>query len=220
MTAANCELYRLFERSPIGMYRCDLEGNLHHVNAALVRLLGYDSAEELLAKNLNRDIYVDPEDRVRLIERFRPMGAIPSARVRWKTKRGQELTVQLCGHVVEDAASEVFDVSVLDVTEIEAANAQLRKQREVLATTAAMLDLVVRQMTAIYWIVDRELRICTAGGAIQELLGFAPGRFVGMTIEQVHRIDPGSIDTIAMHRRALAGETITFASEYRNKHLV
>ncbi|HET7500680.1 MAG TPA: ATP-binding protein [Kofleriaceae bacterium] len=220
MTAANCELYRLFDRSPIGMYRADVEGNLHYVNPALARMLGYDRPEELLALNIGRDIYADPDDRVRLVERCRPHGALPTARVRWKTKQGDELMVQLCGHLAEDAASEVFDISVLDITEIEAANAELRKQREALATTAAMLDLVVRQMTAIYWIVDRDLRICTAGGAIQDLLGFAPGRFVGMTIEQVHRIDPGTIDSTVMHRRALAGETITFASEYRNKHIV
>jgi two-component system cell cycle sensor histidine kinase/response regulator CckA len=220
VTNTNCELYRLLDRSPIGMYRCDLAGNIYHVNVALVRLLGYDSADDVRALNLSRDVYVDVDERRRMIERYRPQGAIPAARVRWRTKQGAELTVQLCGHRVEDAASELYDVSVLDVTEIETANAMLRKQREALATTATMLDLVVRQMTAIYWIVDRDLRICTAGGAIQEVLGFAPGGFVGMTIEQIHRIDPGSIDSIAMHRRALAGETITFASEYRNKHIV
>jgi two-component system, cell cycle sensor histidine kinase and response regulator CckA len=220
VTNTNCELYRLLDRSPIGMYRCDLAGNIYHVNPALVRLLGYDSADEVRALNLSRDVYVDVEERRRMIERYRPQGAIPAARVRWRTKQGAELTVQLCGHRVEDATSELYDVSVLDVTEIESANAMLRKQREALATTATMLDLVVRQMTAIYWIVDRDLRICTAGGAIQEVLGFAPGGFVGMTIEQIHRIDPGSIDSIAMHRRALAGETITFASEYRDKHIV
>src|SRR5262249_32258906 len=67
-----------------------------------------------------------------------------------------------------------------------------------------------------------------SGGAIQQLLGLVPGKFIGMTIPEVYRIDPGSLeprdpsplDPITMHRRALAGETITFASEFRNKHLV
>jgi PAS domain S-box-containing protein len=214
------ELYRLFDRSPIAMYRCDEAGQLHHVNAAFVRMLGYDSAEELLTRNFARDIYVDPAERGRLIERYRPQGGLSGVRVQWKTKQGKELTVQIYGHVVEDPAGAVFDVSVVDVTELETANALLRREREALATTAAMLDLVVHQMTAIYWIVDRDLRICKAGGAIQEMLGYAPGRFVGMTLEQAHRIDPGSVDPIVMHRRALAGETVTFSSEYRHKHIV
>ena len=51
------ELYRFFERSPIGMFRCDEPGRFHYVNPALVRMLGYDSAEELLEKNIARDVY-------------------------------------------------------------------------------------------------------------------------------------------------------------------
>jgi two-component system, cell cycle sensor histidine kinase and response regulator CckA len=214
------ELYRMFDHSPIGMYRCDEAGAFHYVNAALVQLLGYDGAGELLAKNLGRDIYADAADRAQLLARYRPQGSVAGARVRWRTKQGKPLTVQIYGQVTEDPAGARFDASVLDITELETSNVVLRKQREVLSTTAAMLDLVVHQMTAIYWIVDCDLKICKAGGAIQKLLGFAPGRFIGMTIDQVHHVDPGSIDSTLMHRRAVAGETITFASEFHDKHLV
>ena len=48
------ELYRFFERSPIGMFRCDEPGRFHYVNPALVRMLGYDSAEELEAERAYR----------------------------------------------------------------------------------------------------------------------------------------------------------------------
>jgi PAS domain S-box-containing protein len=210
----------VFDRSPIGMYRCDEHGTLHYVNAALVRLLGYAGAEELLACNMSREIYVDPADRLRMLEHHRLHGGDASARVAWRTKHGKELTVQIYCHRVDEPDGAMFDASVLDVTEIEQANLELRRQREALATTASTLDLVVHQMTSIYWVVDRDLRILEAGGAIQELLGYAPGRFVGMTLEQAHHIDPGSVDPVVMHRRALAGETITFSSEYRNKHIV
>ena len=206
------------------MFRCDGAGKLRYVNPALVRLLGYDSTEELLALPSSGELYADARDRVRLLERQGTAASTGGTRVHWKTKQGRELTVQIYGHVVEDADETSFEASVLDITALEAANAELRRQREDLATTAAMLDLVVRQMTAMYWIVDRDLRICKSGGAIRELLGFAPGTFLGMTIDQVYersdRDDPSAIDTTVMHRRALAGETITYSSEYRNKHLV
>jgi two-component system cell cycle sensor histidine kinase/response regulator CckA len=214
------ELYRLFDRSPVGMYRCDETGRFLYVNSALVRLLGYASAAELLERNLERDVYVDREERIQLIERYRPEGSIDGARVRWRTKQGRELTVQLYGHVIEEPGGASFDCSVLDVTELETANAALRKQREDLATTAAMLDLVVHQMPAIYWIVDRDLRIFKTGGAIREVLGYEPDRFLGWTLEQVHHQDPGTIDPVLMHRRALTGETVSYTTEYRNKHLV
>jgi two-component system cell cycle sensor histidine kinase/response regulator CckA len=225
VTLRDGELYRWFDRSPVGWFHADEAGRLHHVNAAFVRLLGYDTAEEVLALNLGRDIYVDPADRARLIERYQPEGVMAGARVRWRTKQGRELVVQIYGHVIEEPEGARFDASVLDVTELETANVALRDQREAIATTATMLELVVRQLTAIYWIVDRDLRICQSGGAIQQLLGFAPGKFHGLTIDHVYRLDPrsmapGAIDPIAMHRRAVAGETITFATDFRDKHLV
>src|SRR5262245_1096537 len=202
------------------MYRCDEAGRFLYVNSALVRLLGYGSADELLERNLERDIYTDPDERAQLIARYRPEGGIDGARVHWRTKQGRELTVQLYGHVIEDPSGPSFDCSVLDATELETANSELRRQREDLATTAAMLDLVVRQMPAIYWIVDSDLRICKTGGAIREVLGYEPDKFLGWTLEQVHRDDPGTIDPVMMHRRALCGETVSYTTEYRSKHLV
>ena len=214
------ELYRLFDRSPIGVYRCDESGRLYYVNAALVHLLEYGSVGELLEKNLDREIYADPGERARLLQRYRPEGRIDGVRTRWRTKHGHERIVQLHGHVTEDPDGAYLDVSVIDVTEAEAAHAALRRQRETLETTATTLDLVVRQMPAIYWLVDRDLRLCKTGGAIRDVLGYAPGGFLGMTIREVHSKEPGSADPVVMHERALAGETVTYATEYRSKHLV
>jgi PAS domain S-box-containing protein len=213
-------LYRLFDRSPIGMYRCDEAGQFHYVNAALARLLGYDSTEELLARNIARDVYADPAERAKLLAHYRPKGGVDGARVRWRTKQGRERIVLVYGHVVEDPEGVCFDASVLDVTEIETTNIELRKQRETLETTAAMLDLVVRQMQAIYWVVDRDLRIVRSGGAIRELFGFRQGKYLGMTLDQFQRHDPGMTNPVMMHRRALVGETVTYTTEWHSKHLV
>jgi len=228
VTGRDRELYQWFDRSPIGWFRSDEAGQLHYVNAAFIRLLGYDSAEELLAVNLARDVYIDPAERTWLLDSFLPKGGVAGARLHWKTKQGKKLIVQIFGHVIAEPEGMRFDASVLDITELETANVELRKQREALATTATTLEIVVQQLPAIYWIVDTHLRICASGGAIQQMLGLVPGKFLGMTIGEVYRIDPdslrspdpGTIDPIVMHRRALAGETITFASEFRNKHLV
>jgi two-component system, cell cycle sensor histidine kinase and response regulator CckA len=213
------ELYRLFDRSPIGMYRCDASGRFQQVNDALARLLGYDSAGDVLALTTACDVHVDPADHQRLLEHRRPDGAVEGARVRWRTRQGREITVQIHGHVVEDGDGVRFYALVLDVTELEDANRELRIQREARATTAATLDHVVRQMPAVYWIVDRDLRIITLGGAVQEVVGYPPGRYSGMTIEDIHHQDGESADSVAMHRRAIAGETVTYTTEYRDKHL-
>ena len=53
----------LFENNPHGIYQTGADGRLLTVNAALVRLLGYDSERELLAADVGRDLYANPEER-------------------------------------------------------------------------------------------------------------------------------------------------------------
>ena len=207
------ELYRLFDRSPVGMYRSHRDGRLLYVNPALARMLGY-SVEELLTKNLNTDIYIDARDRARLIEQFGPSGQVDGARLRWKDRNGRHITVQLYGHIVEhdDGSQPSFDASVLDVTEI-------LHQHETLTRTTGVLELVVRQMPAIYWLVDHDLRILETGGAIMELLGFPPDQYVGKTLYDVQAEDPDASETVDHHKRALAGELVTSTTLYRSKHM-
>jgi len=209
----------MFDRSPIGMYRCDRGGRLHHVNPALVRTLGYGSADELMACNLGLEIFVEPGELAAAFERARRDDGA-AMRTRWRTRHGAELAVELHGHLADGSDGTLLDVSVLDVTTHDRTSDALARQRDELATTSAMLDLVVSQMTAIYWVVDRDLTILKSGGAIQDLLGAPHGRFLGMTIEQVHRLEEASVDPTVMHRRAVAGETVRYANVFRSKHLL
>jgi len=211
VTPSDPSLYLLFERSPIGMYRTSEDGSFRYCNPALARLLGY-TVDELMTKNLDRDIYVDATARSALIAKYRPLGVVDGAEVEWRTREGRILTVQIWGHVVESEQGASYDASVLDVTE-------LKRQREDLERTAKILAQVVRQMPAIYWIVDRDLRILRTGGAIFDVLGYAPERFVGATLQSVHRHEPGSVDPAEFHHRAIAGEACSYDTEYRGKQL-
>jgi PAS domain S-box-containing protein len=96
---------------------------------------------------------------------------------------------------------------------------ELRKQREQADTTSSILELVVQQLPAIYWIVDRELRLLRTGGEVQQILGYDQNRYVGRTLHDALADDASTADTIAQHLRACAGETIHYESEYRAKHL-
>ena len=129
------------------------------------------------------DIYIDVGQRPRLIAAYRERGVIDGVRVQWRTKDGRALVVQLFGHIVENEAGASFDASVVDVTAIDAANQELVSHREELERTARTLDLVVRQVPAVYWLVDHDLRILRTGGAIEEVLGYAPDRWIGQTIQ-------------------------------------
>ncbi|HEX5058352.1 MAG TPA: ATP-binding protein [Kofleriaceae bacterium] len=102
---------------------------------------------------------------------------------------------------------------------IAALEAELRQAREQRETTASILDLVLRQMPAIYWIVDRDLRLLRTGGAIMEVLGYDQNRYVGRRLQDAIADDPSTNDTVATHTRACNGETVTYEAEYRAKVL-
>lgn len=213
------ELLRLFDRSPIGMYRSDANGRLLLVNPAMVAMLGYDSVDEVLALDLNREIYLDPAGRAPVLEDYRHGGFVEGRRVAWKTRTGRTLTVQLFGHVIETPQGLVFDATAIDLTEIEAAEAALRRRHEEHERAVTILEQIMLQIPALYWIVDRELRIQSAGGAAQRITGFERGTLRGRTIYDIAAADPMNTDTVANHKRAVAGETITVETEYRGKHL-
>ncbi len=213
------ELLRLFDRSSVGMFRCDASGRLLRVNRGMAAMLGYDSVDDVLALDLNREIYVDPAERAPVLEDYRHSGFVEGRRVTWKTRTGKVLTVQLFGHVIETAQGLVLDATAIDLTEIEAAEAALLRRHEEHDTAVTILEQIMLQIPALYWIVDRELRITSAGGAAQRITGFERGTLRGRTIYDIAAADPMNTDTVANHKRAIAGETITVETEYRGKHL-
>jgi PAS domain S-box-containing protein len=193
------------------MYRSSEDGQIRYANPALARMLGY-TVEELIGKILDTDIYADPTARARCMEKWAPLGRIDGAEVVWKHKDGHLLTVQLWGTAVMTPDGKRMEVWVMDVTALRTANDDLER-------TASILDVVVRQMPAIYWVVDRDLQVLRTGGAIQPVLGYESSRFLHRTLHDAHREDPSNADAVAIHQRALAGETIQFENTYRGKHL-
>ncbi|CAN5543814.1 PAS domain S-box protein [soil metagenome] len=205
------ELNRMFDRSPVGMYRSNQDGTFIYANAALATLLGY-SIPELLELELD-DVYVDLEMRRVLLEKFVTQRMVDRIELDWRRKDGSVVTVEVWGNVVDHEGGWSCDASVLDVTEV-------KHQREELERTKRTLELVVDQMPAMYWVVDANLNITRAGGAIEKIIGAVPGMY-GETpsIVQIQAVDPGTTDPVPYHLRALAGETCTYDTSFHNRHL-
>jgi PAS domain S-box-containing protein len=199
------------------MYRSDATGRLLMANPAIVSMLGYDTVTEVLGLDLLRDVYIDPGERAPVLAEYKDTGFVEGRRVHWKTRTGRLLTVQLFGHVTETPQGLVFDATVIDLTEIDTLEAELQRQRTSNQGTSRILEQVIGQLPAVYYIVDRDLRIIRTGGPIEQILGYPANRFVGKTLHEAMAADPSSVDTIAMHKRALAGEPMLVENEYRGK---
>lgn len=125
--------YRSLVQSAVyGIYRSSIEDRFLEVNPALVSMLGYDSADELLKVSLTRDLYVDPEQRMRLISEYERSRPVQNVEVRWRRKDGKPITVRLSGRAISDGQGEVkeFEMIAEDVTERRLLEDQLRHSQK------------------------------------------------------------------------------------------
>ena len=103
------ERYRtLVEHTPDGIYRSTPEGKYLDVNPALVKILGYDSKEELLAVDINTQIYFDPSERASAINAANQPGSDGGGVIRYRRKDGQEVWLEDHGRFVTDADGKVI----------------------------------------------------------------------------------------------------------------
>lgn len=114
--ASEARYRSLVQGAPYGIYRADEEGNLLMVNPALVNMLNYEAEAELLKANLEKHIFVHPEEGCRLLHQANS-GAVLSEQ-QWRRKDGSEITVRLIGRKVpgSDDAAPIYEVFVEDVT--------------------------------------------------------------------------------------------------------
>ncbi len=122
----------LVQSAVVGIYRAKLNGRFLDVNPALVAMLGYQSAAELLALSLPRDVFVDDQAKAAVHQSFLRAGRFEGVEARWKRKDGAVITVRLSGRGVRDEreGAEVFEVIAEDVTERKALEEQLRQAQK------------------------------------------------------------------------------------------
>jgi hypothetical protein len=118
----------LVEHAVFGIYRATVEGRFLAVNPALVTMLEYDSAEELLAVPVS-DVYADPSERTVLAQRTAERGEVAGVEALWKKKKGDQIRVRLSGRLTQERESDatVFEVIVEDITEQHRLQGELRQ---------------------------------------------------------------------------------------------
>ncbi|MGB8591432.1 MAG: PAS domain S-box protein [Candidatus Acidiferrales bacterium] len=91
-----------------------------------------------------------------------------------------------------------------------------RKRSETaLRESEARLRVLIEQLPAILWTVDPNLRFASALGAGLTRLGLQPNTIVGKTMAEFFETSAHDFLPIAAHRRAIAGEPVTFHMEWR-----
>ena len=130
---AEASFATLVEFAPIGIYRSNPAGHFLSVNSALVRMLGYDSADEVLQLDMGRGVYADADERQSLLDRDTYSDRqYDDVEATWKRKDGRLLQVQLSVRAVRNAAGQVdyYETFVRDVTDQRRLQQQLTQSQK------------------------------------------------------------------------------------------
>ena len=125
--------YRSLVQSAVyGIYRSSLEGRFFDVNPALIAMLGYDSAEEILALDPKSDVFLEASEQERVMREFQRGARLDNVEVRWKRKNGGAITVRLSGRVVNNPGetAEVVEIIAEDITERRVLENQFRQAQK------------------------------------------------------------------------------------------
>jgi two-component system, cell cycle sensor histidine kinase and response regulator CckA len=119
-------------------------------------------------------------------------------------------------HYEEDNAYTERDLEFLSSVGGQIALAIERKRAEAkLRESEARLRVLVEQLPAVLWTVDKDLRFTSCVGAGLARLGLKPNEIVGKTLSEYFETDNPAFLPISAHRRAVAGEPVTFHVDWK-----
>ncbi|MGC2541545.1 MAG: PAS domain S-box protein, partial [Candidatus Sulfotelmatobacter sp.] len=120
----------LVTNAPYGICRCDSTGQLLNVNPALLAMLGYSSAKELVGQHLGA-LYPDSHQWFELADYLRAGAPFNGLIAEWKRKDGLGTVVRVSGRAVSFADNEkAFELFAEDVTERRALEQQLQQSQK------------------------------------------------------------------------------------------
>jgi two-component system NtrC family sensor kinase len=163
----------LFDSIQEGLFFATPEGQFLDVNDAMVRMLGYESREELLRADVSAHLYPTPEAKKRLVAAIDASGALRNYEETLRRKDGGLLHTLQNINAVRSGQGDVVQIRglMLDVTEQKMFQSQLQRERDfnqkILNTTQSLI--LVLDTAGLISYANR--RCFEAGYREEELIG-------------------------------------------------
>jgi len=175
------EKYRLlFEQVQEGVFVATPEGKLLDCNDAFVRMLGHSSREELMALNVDRELYASTEQRETFRREVELHNFVRNFEVTLRRKDGALLTAVESSFATRDKNGKIerYQGFLLDITEKKRAEDEIRRcNRELNALNAMaviatqsfdldeILNLTLRQVVSLLGAETGSIYLCDADEA-------------------------------------------------------
>jgi PAS domain S-box-containing protein len=202
----------LFETLQEGIYIINVSGDILDANPALVRMLGYDSKEELLSRRVP-NIFHDRVERKSLQNEVERQPILQGREITLTRKDGTSLICLNTAAAVRDSAGTVirYQGALMDVTASRVMERRLHQQQE-------FARRLVDSFPDLIFVLDNAASYTFVSPRVVEVLGFEPEEIRETELgARTHPEDRGALR--AMYDEILAGRE-TFASveaRVRNK---
>jgi PAS domain S-box-containing protein len=201
---------KLFEGSVDGIYVTTPAGALLNANPALARIMGYDTADDLIRATLDisSTIYVDPEARAEYQRRMARDGMVREFEYQVRQQQETVLWLSDSATAVRDSDGTVvrYEGTVRDITNQKHAEAAVREGRR-------LLQQVIDTVPAVINVKDTDLRYVLMNRYMAGIFGIEPADAIGQTTgELMSRY--GAAKTDSNDKRVLStGQGLGFYEE-------
>jgi PAS domain S-box-containing protein len=175
------EKYRLlFEQMQEGVFVATLEGKLLDCNDAFVRMLGHSNREEVMALNIDTELYASVEQRDAFRREMEARNYVRNFEVTLRRKDGTVLSAIESSFATRDAGGKIerYQGFLLDMTEKKRAEDEIRRRNRELNALNAMaviatqsfdldeiLNLTLRQVISLLGAETGSIYLCDAAEA-------------------------------------------------------
>ena len=173
---------RLFENVGCGVYISTREGHFLNANQALLDMLGYDSKEEFLKMDIEKDLYFNPNDRQVFRDMIEYDGSVVDYEVDFKHREGRPVPVLLTSHVRLD-----LDGRVLGYEGVAVDQTQRKQMEEEIKAASDFLNKIIHSSPNAIMAADMTGQIILWNTGAEEIIGYSADEVVGkMNIEKIY----------------------------------
>jgi len=173
---------RLFENIHCGVYMSSKEGKFLDANQALLDMLGYENKEEFLSIDIEKDLYVRPEDRQKFQKLMERDGRVTDYEAEFKRRDGGIISVLHTSQARYDEQGDVLGYEGLNFDQTN------RKQMEKdLQEANDFLNNVIKSSPNAILGADMRGNIFMCNKSAEEIFGYSADEVIGkMNVRKIY----------------------------------
>ncbi|MFH1980942.1 MAG: response regulator [Pseudomonadota bacterium] len=192
----------LHENIPVGVFRTAMDGRILSANAALARMLGFESPDAMKTHRVT-EFYTDPDDRNRMIDAFRAGQTTVSAEYRYIQQNGKEILGNIYATVIRDPDGRPLHIDGIleDITERRATQRALEESERLLKGVLSSSAIGISH--------TRDRKIIWANEAMERICGYDdPADYLGRDTRMLY-VDDAEYERVgqALYPALTKGET-------------